>query len=278
MLSWIRLLVSLRGFLPVAAVAGMLWALHTCLMPERPRYSGAQVRLVEQAAHEAARWAAALPAGCPRTVFGNLENDRFGFVASGVRDALARSGRVDLVDRGFGERLRELISWTTPVTAGAANLARLARRCDAACGIGGRVLQFADTPSEALLVVELEAVDAASRQVLASRRLVLRDSLLSLGNGDGPPSVPTRLLLWLVLLLLLPVAVVPFSARLFSEGTHLEILAVLIALIALDVLAAYFLFLRHFSGFIAVLLSLAAFGVSAFFNVRVLGFLKERQP
>ncbi|HEY3755847.1 MAG TPA: hypothetical protein VGL42_06835 [Opitutaceae bacterium] len=251
---------------------------YQAALPERPAYTPAQERLVAQLSGEVRDWLGEMPAGQTRAVFANLDHDDFAFVSAPVREAIWRSGRFDLAPRGFVERLRQRIGWTSPHWSGASAVAAHARIHHADVAIAGSVTQLTDAP-ESTLNVRLEITRPASGETIATRDFALRASVPLGAVGRSllvAPSAPKRMLAWVALVLLLPLALFPFARDLLVDGSNALILGVLLALVALDVGSATLLYANQVEGWMGAVLILVIFGVCFGLNAQYLTWIKRQ--
>lgn len=278
-MKFIRQLLSLFSVILFGSVAMVaLRTVYQAALPERPPYTQGQERLVAQLTHDVQDWLDALPPSQTRAVFGNLNHDDFGFVGGPVRDAIRRSGRFDLARPGFPERLRERIGWTLPHWTSGAEVRDYARSEHAEIAIDGSVLQLTDAP-QPTLQVHLEITRPATGEIVAARDFSVEPrNPFTLADHRLASSIPThlRVLAWVALVLLLPLAILPFARDLLVEGSNGAILAALLFLVALDVGAAYLLYANNVDGWMGTVLTLVIFAVSFGLNAQYLTWMKEQ--
>lgn len=280
-MKFIRQLLSLFSVILAGSVAMVaLRTVYQAALPERPPYTEGQQRLVAGLADDVQHWLAdTLPAGQTRAVFANLGHDDFAFVSGPVRAAIWRSGRFDLAPRGFEERLRQRIGWTVPHWTPGPAAADHARARHAAVVIDGNVEELTDSPSP-MLRAHLEIVRPATGEVVAARDFAIQPHApLGALNRRLARAVPPnlRILAWIAIVLLLPLAVYPFARELLVDGSNGMILLVLLLLVAVDVAAAYLLYAGHVQGWMGGVATLAIFGLSFGLNAQYLSWIKTHQ-
>lgn len=251
---------------------------YQAVRPERPPYTQTDERMVSALSRQVEAWLATLPPSETRAVYGNLGHDDFGFVGGPLRATLWRSGRFDLAPRGLFERLRDRIGWTAPHWASGAEIAAYARSRHAEVAIDGDVLELADGPKPALRV-QLEITRPASGEVIAARQFSVEPGTALAGFGVPlTSSLPAelRVLAWIALVLLLPLAVLPFARDLLVDGSNGAICFTLFVLVALDVASAYVLYADRFAGWFGTVLAVAIFGLSLGLNAQYLTWMKEQ--
>lgn len=277
----IKLLRSVFGLFSVLIVVSsavrVLGWVYGALTPEPLPYSESQRHAVQETSQRVQAWASTLTVGHQTAVFGNLAHDPFGFVSGPIHDALWRSGRFDLLPRGFWERLRARMGWTEPCWPAGPSLVDYGRARGAELAIGGAVVNLADNPKPAL-DVRLEIVEVATGRPLAVKDFVLETSTIGrLLNRPASPGYPSRddILLWLAIILILPLGVLPFARPLLVEGSNAAILLTFFGLVAFDVFSAYLLYAGQCAGWLGAGLIVALSALCLALNYRYLVFLKE---
>lgn len=278
-MKFIRQVLTLFSVILFGSIAMVaLRTVYQAALPERPPYTQAQERLVAQLSGEVRQWLEELPAGQTRAVFANLDHDEFAFVSAPVRDAIWRSGRFDLAPRGFLERLRRRIGWTTPHWSGAPDVAAYARAHHAEVAIDGSVAQLTDAPAPELRV-HLEITRPSGGETIAARDFELHAEAPFGAVGRSlfvAPPLQLRLLAWFALVLLVPLALFPFARDLLVDGSNGLILGVLLVLVALDVGSATLLFANQVEGWLGAVLTLVIFGLSFGLNAQYLTWIKRQ--
>jgi hypothetical protein len=271
-------LLRFLGFLVgIAVAAATLWAFYGTVAPEKPPYSENQRQMAADVGQEVQQWLSATPVGTGRAVFGNLESDDFGLVSAPVRAGIWRSARFDLAGRGWLERMRDRIHWTVPTWSVGEDLRDYARWRHAQWAIGGSVVRLADDPHR-ILQVRLEVVDVASGRVAATHEFTVQPSGVDrLVTRVVPVRLPAhvRVMMWVALVLLLPLIVLPFARDLLVDGSNTAILLTLVALVGLDVIGAYLLYLNGYDNWFGTGLGLAVIALSLVFNLKYLTVMKR---
>ena len=270
-------LLRILGFLVGTAVAfATLWAFYGTVTPEKPPYSDNQRQMAEDLGQDVQQWLPTISASGGRAVFGNLESDDFGLVSYPVRAAIWRSARFDLVGRGWLERVRERIHWTVPAWGVGEDLHDYALGRHAQWAIGGTVLRLADDPQR-ILQVRIEVLNVASGQIVATRDFTVQpNGVARIVARVAPVRLPAhvRFMLWIALVLLLPLSVLPFARNLLVDGSNTAILFTLLALVGLDVIGAYLLYLNGYNNWFGTGLGLAVVALSLAFNLKYLTVMK----
>jgi hypothetical protein len=232
--------------------------------------------MAEDLGQQVQDWLPSVPAEGGRAVFGNLASDDFGLVSRPVRAGIWRSARFDLVSRGVLERVRDRINWTIPVWGVGEDLRDYARFHHAQWAIGGTVLRLADDPQR-ILQVRLEVIEVATGRLVTSHEFTVQPSGVDRAVARVVPvrlPAQVRIMLWLGLVVLLPLCVLPFARDLLVDGSNTAILLTLLALVGLDVIGAYLLYLSGYDNLIGITVGLAVFGLSLAFNLKYLTVMK----
>ena len=257
-----------------------IWPVYLALAPSRPHYTVRQMRLVDALQKEAAQWASTLELERDRAVFGILQRDPFGTVSLPLREAVFRVDAFDLMDRMFSEKLRDCVRWTLPTYGPEGELLELGRKCNARYALGGIVEKFQDDGTRGRLELRLVVWDVKTKGKIAEKQFQIGDA----PSPASPRRVPStiletipitqRLFGWMVLCGLLPfLAVVRRSLLIDSENQTR--LTILLTLILLSGLAAYFLVVSDLEPFLSGAIMLCVVPLSGFYHWKALGFLRE---
>ena len=269
----------------VILILGVLWGAYQVVRPTEPGVTAAQMEAVEELSGEAAGWAIAIELPRARAVFLPLERDPFAIVSDPLRHAFWRSDRFNLVDYSLMEKFCRFIHWKRPTVGSRRKAAEIARRRDCQYAIWGRLREFSDVEGLSRAVVLLEVIDAANASPLAAKTLSVQKRgsarLVPLGRdaADGVYglSFATRLLIWIAVTLLLPLASYPFSKQVLAGDSNAAILALLITLVAVSTGVAYLLFAFGSGTIFAGLILLMAFTLALFYNWHALDKIKTTQ-
>ena len=262
----------------VAVIA--IWPVYLALAPSRPHYTVRQMRLVDALQKEAAQWASTLELERDRAVFGNFQRDPFGTVSLPVREAVFRVDAFDLLDRMFSEKLRDRLRWTLPVYAPDEELLELGKKCNARYALGGMVEKFQDDGTKVRLDLRVVVWDIKTGGKIAEKQFQIGDAPSSMNPRKvtssilGSIPITQRLFGWMVLCGLLPfLAVVRRSLLIDSENQTR--LTILLTLILLSGLAAYFLVVSDLEPFLSGAIMLCVVPLSGVYHWKAQAFLRE---
>jgi hypothetical protein len=268
--------------LGVALASLVIGQVYLAIVPTRPEYTDRQLRLVDELSTKVAAWISSLEAHRDTAAFGNLDRDSFGAVSLPIRNAVWQTDRFDLLDRRFMDKLRERALWTLPTHEPEQTLGEMASEREAAYAIGGRVERFTDDGSSAALIVTLVVRDVDGRHILDEQTFELRDEPFLGALALPAAAIETvermpltyRFLVWMAIFAALPFALL-IQRTILTEGGNVVVLTALAVLVTVATITAHFLVGDSLSPFWAGALLLAVLPLSAFYNVRILTYLKE---
>lgn len=268
-----------RTVIVVLAVV-LIWPVYLAMVPSRPHYTVRQMRLVDALSKEVAQWAGTLVMERDRAVFGIFQRDPFGTVSLPVREAVWRADCFDLIDRGFSEKLRERLRWTLPMYVLDKELLTLGLRCKARYALGGEVASFQDDSRKGQLRAHLVIWDVTLGSQVAQKDFVISDPPNSTNAPRETParihSIPItqKMFGWMVLCGLLPF-LAAVRRSILTESSNLTRLVILLLLILLSGLAAYFLVVSDLEPFWSGAIMLCIVPLSALYHWKALAFLRE---
>jgi hypothetical protein len=257
-----------------------LWQVYSAIAPTRPQYTARQMRLVNALSYEAAQWASTLELDRDRTVFGIFQRDPFGTVSMPVREAVFRADVFDLIDRMFSEKLLDRVCWTLPMFQPDEELLALGHKCDARYALGGIVERFQDDGAKSRLDLRIVIWD-----VRKSSKIVEKEFQISDSSGWMNPqktrssiiesiSITQRLFGWMVLTALLPFLAVIRRSILIESQNEVRV-TILLSLIFLSGLGAYFLVVCDLEPFSSGAFMLCLVPLSGIYHWKALSFLRE---
>ena len=269
----------IRAGLVVLAVAA-IWPVYLAMAPSRPHYTVGQMRLVGALSKEASQWASTLELERDWAVFGIFQRDPFGTVSMPVREAVFRVDVFDIRDRMFSEKLRERVLWTLPMYQPDEELLELGQKCDARYALGGIVEKFQDDGTKCRLDLRLVVWDVKTSSKIAEKQFQITDTPGWMNSQKAKSSIiesipiTQRLFGWMVFTGLLPFLAVVRRSILIDSENEVRV-AILLSLILLSGLGAYFLVVCDLEPFLSGAIMLCLVPLSGFYHWKALSFLKE---
>jgi len=254
------------------------------IKPTQPELTAAQEALVIEFTDAVREWAGELEPVRRPTVFYTLGRDRFGVISDPLRHTLWQSDRFDLKDMGVVERVLRVIEWTRPTVGARKEALESARWRGADYVIWGHIEEFADLGGAAVLRARLELTEQATGKPLQEKTFELTKGSGSIltpitqaaaQSGIHAWSPLSRLLLWVIFTLLLPLFAYPITRKVVLGDSNAAILALLITYVLASVLAAYVVLLRSGDGWMAAFMLLIVFSLALAYMYKALTAIKE---
>ena len=249
--------------------------------PAPPEYSEAQLRMADRLASVASDWIRRLPLQPGPAVFGNLGRDRFGVVSRPLRDAIWRTDRFDLLDRGPVENIAARFSWPMITYGSCSELVREARARKARYAIGGELLRFEDLPGEQVLRAHLYVWDANASRLVDEKTIEINPNALGTPLCGGTPKAPGRLAItyrlffWVLIAGLMPFVVLVRPKGLLVNSGNLGLFLLLALLTAAGGSLLHVFAGAGLDSFWSGLVLLVLVPADAYYNFKILAFFRE---
>ena len=194
-----------------------------------------------------------------------------------LRSSLEQRGVLDLHDRAFMEKTRDLLNLRESAVISPETAIELAKTRGASGVLFGRLVKFESTPRTAILDIEYTLADVTSGKTIHSGRYTNVSSASELSSAAATTFVGSfpwfkRGLGWIVVVLLLPVFTIGFIRTMVarrSNGVNAFVLAIYTLA---DTILAYLLVGAALTGFWSVSVFVGAVAVAFAYNIRVLSF------
>lgn len=194
-----------------------------------------------------------------------------------LRATLEQRGVLDLLDRAFTEKTRDLANLRESAVISPEKAIELAKARGASGVLFGRLVKFESTPGEAILDVEYTLADVASGKTIHAGRYSNASpasELLSPGTTTFVRSFPwfKRGLGWLVIVLLLPVFTIGFIRTMVARRSNGANALVLVIYTSATAILAYLLVGGALVGFWSVSFFVLAVVAAFAYNIRIMSF------
>ena len=207
----------------------------------------------------------------------HLSNDPSDFVTDLLRDSIEKAGVLDLPDRSFLEKARNLLRLRQPFYDDLDSAVARGKALGAAAVLFGRVERFESGPKGAQFDLDLTLASVDDGKVVFTKRYS-RD--IAPGLFSNPVvqeqmqaiKPARRFLGWVVIVLLLPVFSIAFIRAMVRKESNRVNAFTLTVYTVVDALLAYLLLGAALTGWLSVLLFIVAVGAALAYNFRVMNF------
>lgn len=207
----------------------------------------------------------------------HLSNDPSDFVTDLLRDSIEKAGVLDLPDRSFLEKARNLLRLRQPFYDDLDSAVARGKSLGAAAVLFGRVERFESGPKGAQFDLDLTLASVDDGKVVFTKRYS-RD--IAPGLFSNPVvqeqmqaiKPARRFLGWVVIVLLLPVFSIAFIRAMVRKESNRVNAFTLTVYTVVDALLAYLLLGAALTGWLSVLLFIVAVGAALAYNFRVMNF------
>ena len=207
----------------------------------------------------------------------HLSNDPSDFVTDLLRDSIEKAGVLDLPDRSFLEKARNLLRLRQPFYDDLDSAVARGKSLGAAAVLFGRVERFESGPKGAQFDLDLTLASVDDGKVVFTKRYS-RD--IAPGLFSNPVvqeqmqaiKPARRFLGWVVIVLLLPVFSIAFIRAMVRKESNRVNAFTLTVYTVVDALLAYLLLGVALTGWLSVLLFIVAVGAALAYNFRVMNF------
>ncbi|MFW6114399.1 MAG: hypothetical protein ACOC7K_01520 [bacterium] len=215
--------------------------------------------------------------GVGSVVMLDFGGDPSGYFSDRLRSVIEQRGVLDLLDRSWAEKVRDLANLRRPGITTPAQGVDVAKDRGAAGVLYGGLLQFESTPGEALLEVEYTLADVASGKAIYTghySNVSSTSELLPAQVTTLVRSIPwfKRGLGWLVIVLLLPVFTIGFIRMMVARHSNAVNAFLLAIYTTADAILAYLLVGAALFDFWPVLFFVVAVAAAVVYNVRIMSF------
>ncbi len=207
----------------------------------------------------------------------HLANDPSDFVTDRLRDAIEAAGVLDLRDRTFMAKVRNVLHLRQSAHGDLESALARGKALGVEAVLFGRVERFESSPRGAQLDLELTLATVANRQVVFTKRYSkdMATGLLShpaVQEQMRAVRPSQRFLAWVVIVLLLPVFTIAFIRAMVRKESNRVNAFTLAIYTAVDALLAYLLVGAALIGWLSVLLFIIAVGAALAYNFFIMNF------
>ncbi len=278
MFRWLGRLIRAGTGLARLGVVLVVIAQGWMLVRSRPLpLDPARRALVEDAARQLAERLPAAPSGRPSLVVARFESDPTGVVTEAVRRAIDRAGRYAVRPASLWENVKRELGIENDELALEAAVTAAGSRLDSEYLVAGRVRSLAARTDRDEAVLEAILVETREpSQPVSLTAEVVHDR----GRSQAAARVtsyawPIRLVAWLALVLLLPLALAPWLHRALARQSNAVNLGLLLGLAFVGTAAAYAMMGFQLERGWAALLLVAAAVTALAYNWVVLDKMEE---
>jgi len=268
---------TLSKFGPWALAAYLLWLGWNNLGPQKPVIGSERQKLADQVIPLIVEDIRVSRQDIRRASLLHFSNDPTDYFTNRLRSVIERKGTLDLRDRTFGEKIRNVLRLRHPAYPDVEEAIRKGKRLGAPGVLFGEIHAFESYPGGVKLDVEVVLADTANRQVVFNKRYG-RDASSTVFDSeaiqDAVRAFPwfKRILGWLVIVLLLPVFTIGFIRTMVRKGSNRANAFVLSIYSIVDVLIAWMMVGAALDSWFRVVVFILAVGFAFAYNVRVMTF------
>jgi len=207
----------------------------------------------------------------------HLANDPSDYVSDQLRSGIERSGIVDLRDRTFMDKVRNLLNLRHPVFADLGPAVEDGKALGVQAVVFGKINTFETASGGAKIDFDLFFASVGNGQVLLNRKYQREVSPGLLSNAVVQEQMQSvrpaqRFLSWVVIVLLLPVFTIAFIRAMVRKESNRVNAFTLTVYTVVDALLAYLLLGASLTGWFSVLLFLVAVGAALAYNFYIMNF------
>jgi hypothetical protein len=209
-----------------------------------------------------------------------IQGDETGFVTAQLRDRIGASGKYEVIEQSFFQKLlREFGREEAPVLT-LADAVALGRKLGVDAVIFGTIPEYALKEQGATVRLELRMAERESGNAIFAKSY-----MENLGGGLASPShwrarmadssKGRRIFVWVCFALLLPLITAPLIRRIAAEESNAFNLAMLVAYTLVDILIAFALTGFWIPTLWTAGILLLALAASAYYNYRIATVIEE---
>ena len=263
------------GVLAVAAYLAWLGWVH--LGPRKPEVGSLRKQVADQIVPQVVQDLRAVRQNVRTAALLHLANDPSDYVTDQLRSAIEQAGIVDLRDRTFMEKLRNLLRLRHPSFADVDSALRQGKSLSVEAVIFGRVNSHEMVSGSARLDMDLYFASVNDGQVLLNKNYqrVLTPGLLSSAVVQEQVQAirpAQRFLGWVVIVLLLPVFTIGFIRAMVRKESNRVNAFTWTVYTAVDAVLAWLLVGAALTGWLFVLPFIIAVGAALAYNFYIMNF------
>lgn len=265
-------------------VGYIAWLGWEQLGPRKPEIGPSRIEAADEAVSVVAEDLRVNRGEAGSVVLLHFAGDSASYFTDRLRTTIEQQGSLDLYDRSFQEKLRDLLNLRPPAPASPEVAIELAKARGASGVLFGSLTKFESTLAGSVLEVEYTLADTKSGATIHSGRYsktLSESEVLSDEATTVIRRVPwfKRGLGWLVIVLLLPVFTINFVRTMVARRSNGVNAFMLIIYTLADAILAYLLVGAALASFWSVLFFLIAVGFAFAYNVRIMTFaLRLEEP
>ena len=273
--TWIFKLFSKFG---VVVLAGYIfWMGWVHLGPRKPEVSPIRQELAEQMIPKIVEDIRTSRGELRQMVLLHFGNDSSDYFTNTFRQAIEQSGVLDLRDRTFMEKVRNLLSLQHPSYSDTDAALAEGDDLETQGVLYGTIHAFESYPGGAKIDIEVRLADVTTGQLVFTKRYTTESSPASsvtTAVQEATQSFPwfQRLFGWLVAVLLLPVFTIAFIRAMVRKGSNKSNAFVLGIYTLTDSLLAWLLVGAALNSWFPVVVFIVAIAAAFLYNVRVMTF------
>ncbi len=275
MLRWQYRAFIQAGTLAFAAYLAWLGWIH--LGPRKPEVGPLRKQVVEQIVPQVVEDLRVARQSVGSAAILHLANDPSDYVTDQLRSGIERSGVLDLRDRTFMEKLRNILQLRHPTFADLGPALKQGKSLGVQSVIFGRINFHEMASGGAKLDFDLLFASVDSGQILLNKKYQREISPGLLSNAAVQEQFQSvcparRFLGWVVIVLLLPVFTISFIRAMVRKESNRINAFTLTVYTAVDALLAYLLLGAALTGWLSVLLFIVAVGAALAYNFYIMNF------
>jgi len=272
-----KLFKMLSEFGVIALAIYLIWLGYDNLGPRKPEIGSDRQKLADQLIPSIAEEIRLSRQGINRVALVHFNNDPTDYFTNKLRSVIEQRGILDLNDRTFREKVRDLMRIRHPSFSKFDMAISIGRKLAVQGVLYGEIYAFESFPGGVKLDVEVNLADVVNKQTIFSKRY----------SQEAPPrifnpeavkeaarSVPwfKRLLGWLIIVLLLPVFTISFIRTMVRKESNRTNAFVLSVYTIADTLIAWLLVGASLNSWFRVFVFIIAVAIAFLYNVRVMTF------
>ncbi len=269
-----------RAFTSIGSVSLAMWLFWlgwTHLGPRKPDVGPLRQQVAEQVIPQAVEDIRLGRQEVRSAALLHLANDPSDFVTDRLRAAIEAAGVLDLRDRTFTAKVRNVLRLRHPAYGDLESALARAKSLGVDAVLFGRVERFESSPKGAQFDLDLTLATVANGQVVFTKRYSkdMATGLLShpaVQEQMRAVRPSQRFLAWVVIVLLLPVFTIAFIRAMVRKESNRVNAFTLTVYTVVDTLLAYLLLGAALTGWLSVLLFIIAVGAALAYNYKVMNF------
>jgi hypothetical protein len=261
----------------MAFAAYLAWLGWVNLGPRKPEVGPLRKQVADQIVSQVVEDLRAARQSVGSAAILHFANDPSDYVTDQLRAGIERSGIVDLRDRTFMEKLRNILNLRHPSFGDLGPAVDQGKRLGVQAVVFGKINSFETASGGAEIDFDLSLATVDTGQVLLNKKYQREISAGLLSNAVVQEQMQSirpaqRFLSWVVIVLLLPVFTIAFIRAMVRKESNRVNAFTLSVYTAVDALLAYLLLGAALTGWFSVLLFIIAVGAALAYNFYIMNF------